>query len=66
MVVIAHHDSTHPAQPADDAPMSWLAVLLAAFVVLGLRRPGRMGSTHVTILVASALALVWAFTGLGR
>jgi hypothetical protein len=45
--------------------MIWLIVLLAVFVVLGLCRPGRMGSTHVAILVTSAVVLGWVFVGLG-
>jgi len=46
--------------------VTWLIVLLAIYVVLGLRRPGRMGSTNVAIMVASAVALGWAYIGLGR
>jgi hypothetical protein len=45
--------------------MGWITVLLAAFVVLGLRRPGRLGSTHVMILVTSVVVLGWAYLGLG-
>jgi len=56
--------------PADRAHqetrVTWLIVLLAIYVVLGLRRPGRMGSTNVAIMVASAVALGWAYIGLGR
>ena len=58
-----HHVSDHPAQR--EPRLTWLLVLLAVYVVLGFRRPGRMGSTHVTILVASAIVLGWVFVGLG-
>lgn len=46
--------------------MSWLIVLLGIHLVLGLRKPGRMGSTHVAILVSSAVVLGWVFLRLGR
>jgi hypothetical protein len=45
--------------------MNWLYILLGVFVILGFRRPGRMGSTHVGILVASAVALGWVYLRLG-
>lgn len=41
--------------------MSWLVVLLAVYVVLGVLRPGRMGSTHVAILVTSTIVLGWVY-----
>ena len=41
--------------------MNWIIVLLAVYLVLGLRGPGRMGSTYVSILVASALVIGWAY-----
>jgi hypothetical protein len=45
--------------------VNWLLVLLAVYVVLGLRRPGRMGSTYVTLLVSSIVVLGWVYLRLG-
>jgi hypothetical protein len=45
--------------------MNWLLVLLGAYVLLGFLKPGRMGSTHVTILVTSAAVLGWVYLRLG-
>ena len=33
--------------------MTWLIALFAVYFIVGLRRPGRMGSAYVTILVGS-------------
>ena len=44
--------------------MTWIG-LLTVFVVLGMMRPGRLGSTYVGILVASAAVLGYAFIGFG-
>jgi hypothetical protein len=47
--------------------MRTFVVLFAIFLVLGLRRPGRMGSTHVWVLMASATVLGYVFAfRLGR
>lgn len=41
--------------------MEWIAVLVAAFLFLGLRDRTHGGSTHVTILVVTALTLGFVF-----
>jgi hypothetical protein len=46
--------------------MTGVALLLTVFVLLGFRRPGRMGSTHVWVLLASALVLGGLYLGLGH
>lgn len=46
--------------------MTWMAVLFAVFVFLGLRDRTHRGSTHLTIVVASVLVLGYAYFGLGR
>jgi hypothetical protein len=51
--------SITPAQVILD--MSSFLVLFGIFVVLGLRRPGRLGSTHVSLLIASAAMLGYVF-----
>lgn len=46
--------------------MSWIAVLVAAFMFLGLRDRTHGGSTHLTALVVVVVTLTVAFFGLGR
>jgi hypothetical protein len=46
--------------------MNSLVLLFAFFVVAGFRKPGRMGSTHVSVLVASAVLLGWSFLRFGH
>lgn len=41
--------------------MTWVAVLFAAFMILGLRDRTHGGSTHLTILVICALVLGYAY-----
>jgi hypothetical protein len=45
--------------------MTWLIALFALFMVAGLRRQGRMGSTYVTILVGAAAILAYEYHALG-
>jgi hypothetical protein len=45
--------------------MNWILVLLGVYVVLGVRPPGRMGSTYVTLLVATAAVLGWTLLRMG-
>ncbi len=46
--------------------MSWMALLVAAFMFLGLRDRTHRGSTHLSALVVIAIALTIAFSSLGR
>ena len=46
--------------------MSWVAVLLAAFMFLGLRDRRFGGSTHLSALVVVLVTLLVVFAGLGR
>ena len=46
-------------------PMNWIVVLLAIYVVAGFVRPGRMGSTHVAVLLGSAAVLGYVYLHLG-
>jgi len=46
--------------------MNILLLLFVLFLLLGFRSPGRMGSTHVLVLVASAFALGYSFLRLGH
>ncbi len=46
--------------------MAWMAVLVAAFMFLGLRDRTSGGSTHLTALVVVVATLTVVFFGLGR
>jgi hypothetical protein len=46
--------------------LTWIVVLLAAFMFLGLRDRRFGGSTHLTALVAVLATLLVVFVGLGR
>jgi hypothetical protein len=46
--------------------MTGVALLLTVFVLLGFRHTGRLGSTHVWVLVASALLIGGMSLQLGR
>jgi hypothetical protein len=46
--------------------VSWIAVLVAAFMFLGLRDRTHGGSTHLTAFVVVVVTLTVAFFGLGR
>lgn len=46
--------------------MTWMAVLVAAFMFLGLRDRTHGGSTHLTALVLVVVTLTVVFFGLGR
>jgi heme/copper-type cytochrome/quinol oxidase subunit 4 len=46
--------------------MNWIAVLVAAFMFLGLRERTHGGSTHLTALVVVIITLTVVFAGLGR
>jgi hypothetical protein len=41
--------------------MAWVALLLAIFMVLGLRDRARADSTHLTVVVVTALVLAVVF-----
>ncbi len=46
--------------------MTWMAVLMAAFMFLGLRDRTHGGSTHLTALVVVVVTLTVVFFSLGR
>ncbi len=46
--------------------MAWLAILVMVFMFLGLRDRTTGGSTHLTIIVVSCIALAIVFVRLGR
>jgi heme/copper-type cytochrome/quinol oxidase subunit 4 len=46
--------------------MAWMAVLVAAFMFLGLRDRTHGGSTHLATLVVVVVTLTVVFFGLGR
>jgi hypothetical protein len=46
--------------------MSWIVLLLAIYLFLGLLPPGRLGSRYVTLLGATGAVLAVVFAGLGR
>jgi hypothetical protein len=46
--------------------MTWVLVLFGILVLLGFLKPGRMGSTHVAVVVASGIVLGYAFAGFGH
>jgi len=46
--------------------LSWIAVLLAAFMFLGLRDRRFGGSTHLTALAVILVTLLVVFVGLGH
>lgn len=46
--------------------MTWVAFLLAVFMLLGLRERRFGGSTHLTALGAVLVTLLVVFAGLGR
>ncbi len=45
--------------------MNWLIALFAVFMIAGFRRPGRMGSTYVTIMLGAAAIVAYEYAGLG-
>jgi heme/copper-type cytochrome/quinol oxidase subunit 4 len=46
--------------------VSWIAVLVAAFMFLGLRDRRFGGSTHLTALIVVLITLLVVYGGLGR
>jgi len=46
--------------------VTWIAVLLAAFMFLGLRDRRFGGSTHLSALVVVLVTLLVVYAGLGR
>lgn len=46
--------------------MTGVVLLLTVFVLLGFRHSGRMGSTHVWVLVASAVLIGGMYLQLGH
>ena len=46
--------------------MSILVLLFVVFLLLGFRKPGRMGLTHVLVLVASVVALGYSYLRFGH
>jgi hypothetical protein len=46
--------------------MTWMALLVAAFMFLGLRERTHGGSSHLTALVVVVITLTVVFAGLGR
>lgn len=46
--------------------MTWMAVLVAAFIFLGLRDRTHGGSTHLTSLVVVVVTLTVAFFSIGH
>ena len=44
--------------------MTWIAFMMGAFMLLGLRRRTNGGSTHLTMLVAIVCGLGAAYVGL--